>query len=382
MKFRTTNSSRKSGLALTALLMAAWVLLAPFGVSAQVSPGEPEAATGWRTKPLVRAEKHMVVAAHPLAAQAARAMLRKGGSAVDAAIAAQLVLNLVEPQSSGLGGGGFLVHWDAKGKQLATYDGRETAPKAAKPDRFLLNGRRMEFYAAMKSARSVGVPGLARLLQTAHAEHGRLPWAELFAPAITLAQQGFPMGARLHKLLSGARRSSFSPEARAYFFNRQGNPWPAGHILKNPAFAKTLRTLAGQGADAFYRGPIAQEITAAVNAGPESLADMTPGDLANYSVKQRPPVCAPYRAFKVCGMGPPSSGALTIAYVLRLLEPFVAFAVFRLVRGAATPYHVAKERGVLLFQGTGCALFGGVQEVTKPPGKPNTRRIDKGGKSL
>ena len=264
----------------------------------------------------------MVVAAHPLAARAALDMLRIGGSTVDAGIAAQLVLNLVEPQSSGLGGGGFLVHWDAKGNKLTTYDGRETAPQAARPDRFLLNGQRMDFRAAVKSARSVGVPGLARLLGLAHAKHGKLPWRQLFQPAIELAETGFPVGARLHKLLRRARENSFSPEARAYFFDKQGAPWPVGHKLKNPDFAKTLRTLASQGADAFYRGAIAQAVVAAANAGPQSLADMTLDDLANYRVRQREPICAPYRKFRVCGMGPPSSGALTIAIVLQLLEPF------------------------------------------------------------
>ena len=244
-----------------AFLLAGWAVLAPHPASAQgaaqISKGQPEASTGWQMKPPVQAMRQMVVAAHPLAAKAARDILRRGGSAVDAAITAQLVLNLVEPQSSGLGGGGFLVHWDANSKTLATYDGRETAPKAARPDRFLLNGRRMEFYSAIKSARSVGVPGLARLLEMAHAKHGRLAWAELFQPAIKLAETGFPVGSRLHKLLRGTRESAFSPRARAYFFDENNAPWPIGHMLKNPALAKTFRALAGQGADAFYQGQIA-----------------------------------------------------------------------------------------------------------------------------
>jgi len=308
------------------LLVLGIAVLAPLGASAQVasqlSPGPPEAATGWRAKPTVRAVKYMAVAAHPLATRAALGMLRRGGSAVDAAIAAQLVLNLVEPQSSGLGGGGFLVHWDAKANMLTTYDGRETAPMAATADRFLLNGRRMEVRAAMKSARSVGVPGLARLLALAHAEYGKLPWAELFQPAIELAQDGFPVGARLHKLLRVARGSAFSQRARAYFYDEFGDPWPVGHLRKNPAFAKTLGTLASHSAQAFYSGAIAEDVVAAVNAGPESLNDMTLGDLGSYRARVRPPVCAPYRAYKVCGMGPPSSGALTLAMVLQLLEPF------------------------------------------------------------
>jgi len=249
-------------------------------------------------------------------------MLRRGGGAVDAAIAAQMVLNLVEPQSSGLGGGGFLVHWDTKTKTLATYDGREVAPMAAKPDRFLLNGRRMNFYSAMKSARSVGVPGLARMLELAHAKHGKLPWRALFQPAIELAEKGFPVGKRLHKLLRVSRGSAFSPEARKYFFDESGAPWPVGHVLKNPALARTLRTLAGEGANAFYNGPLAAAVIGAMNGAPNSPGDMTYWDFDDYRAKARPPVCASYRTYKVCGMGPPSSGALTIGYVLQLLEPF------------------------------------------------------------
>lgn len=309
-----------------ALFAAAWLAgTAPDAFAqdrADTSRAQPEAATGWQDKEPVVAKEHMAVVAHPLAAHIARETLRKGGSAIDAAIAAQLVLNLVEPQSSGLGGGGFIVHWDAKAKNLTTYDGRETAPKAAKPDRFILNGRRMGYYAAVKSARSVGVPGLARLLQAVHAKHGKLTWAELFDPAIKLAEEGFPVGKRLHRLLRASRRNAFSPPARDYFFNAAGEPWPVGHMLKSPAFAQTLRTLAERGADAFYSGPIADAVVRTVNSGPESLHDMTLADLADYRVKERPPVCATYRTYRICGMGPPSSGPLTIAKTLKLLEPF------------------------------------------------------------
>lgn len=318
MKNLTANASRISSLA----LLVSWVLLVPLSASAQPTRAQPEAASGWQAKPSVRAKKQMVVAAHPLAAGAARKMLRRGGSAVDAAITAQLVLNLVEPQSSGLGGGGFLVHWDMQSKTLATYDGREVAPKAAKPDRFLANGRRIDFYSVMKSAHSVGVPGLVRMLELAHAKHGKLPWRDLFQPAIELAENGFPVGKRLNKLLRVSRGSAFSPEARKYFFDEFGSPWPVGHRLKNPALAKTLRTLGDEGADGFYNGPIAADIISAVNSAPGSPGDMTYWDFDDYRAKERKPVCAPYRAYKVCGMGPPSSGALTIGYVLQLLEPF------------------------------------------------------------
>jgi len=308
------------------LLCVAWSLLALFPAlaqdAAQPSRAEPEAATGWTAKAPVTARKQMVVTAHPLASRTARDVLNKGGNAVDAAIAAQLVLNLVEPQSSGLGGGGFLVYWDAKTKELRTYEGREVAPKAARPDRFLRNGRRMDYYDAVKSARSVGVPGLARLLEMAHGKHGRLPWSNLFTPAIGLAEDGFPVGERLHKLLRASRVTAFSPDARAYFFDENGSPRPVGSRLKNPALARTLRALAEKGADAFYAGPLASEIVAAVNAAPESPGDFTLADILAFRASERPPVCAPYRGYAVCGMGPPSSGALTIAMTLRLLESF------------------------------------------------------------
>lgn len=305
-------------------LLALW-LCGSFGIpaAAQFTPAQPEAATGQAAKTLVRASRHMAVAAHPLAAAAAREALRKGGSAVDAAIAAQLVLNLVEPQSSGIGGGAFLLHWDAKAGKLASYDGRETAPKAAKPDRFLNDaGRPMGRRNAVLSARSVGVPGLVAMLELAHKRHGKLPWAELSAPAIELAEDGFSVGARLHKLLKWRGAKGFSPAARAYFFDAKGRPWPVGHKLKNPPFAETLKRLSKGGAAAFYEGPIAKDIVAAVNAGPKSLKDMTAEDLRAYRAKARPPICVPYRRTRVCGMGPPSSGALTIGQVLTLLAPF------------------------------------------------------------
>ena len=307
-------------------LTAIWLVLIPFAASAQYTApmprGQPEMESGWARKMPVRASHHMVVAAHPLAAGAAREILRKGGSAIDAAITAQLVLNLVEPQSSGLGGGGFIVHWDAKSESLRTYDGRETAPAAAKPDRFFINGRHMAYYEAVKSARSVGVPGLARMLDMAYAKHGRLPWDVLFAPAIKLAEEGFPVGKRLNRLLRASRTSTFSPRARAYFFDSEGKPWPVGHTLKNPELAETLRELAAKGADAFYSGPIAEGIVETVKNGPQSLNDMTLEDIAGYQAHEQAAVCGLYRNFKICGMGPPSSGALTILMSLKMLQPF------------------------------------------------------------
>ena len=227
-------------------------LLATSVVAQEVRP-PPEAASGVESKSLVIAQRHMVVAAESEAAEAGREILRQGGSAVDAAIATELVLGLVEPQSSGLGGGAFLVLWDAKTRAVKTFDGRETAPAAAKPDRFLRDGTPMAFEDAVHSGLSVGVPGLVRMLQAAHDRYGKLPWAALFAPAIKLAEYGFTVSPRLSVLLSKARPQNFPPAARAYFFDRNGNPRTAGSLLKNPEYAATLRTLADEGCCRFLR---------------------------------------------------------------------------------------------------------------------------------
>lgn len=306
--------------ALSALALS---VFAPLTAAGADTRAQPEAATGRTDKETVSATRHMVVAAHPLAAEAGRAMLRNGGSAVDAAIAAQLVLGLVEPQSSGIGGGAFLVHWDKQVTALTTYDGRETAPAAAKPDRFLKSdGQPMDFRTARRGGRSVGVPGLFRMLETAHKRHGTLPWAELFTPAIRLAEEGFPVGDRLNRLLKRARPIYFDKTAAGYFFDGAGKVWPKGHLLKNPAYAATLWAVAKGGADAFHTGPIAEAIVTTVNGAEGTPGDMTLADLANYQPEERAPICASYRGHKVCGMGPPSSGALTVGQTLMLLERF------------------------------------------------------------
>ena len=304
------------------LIILAVVFAWPQTLAARDLQLEPEAATGTEQKALVTAEHHMVVAAHPLAAEAGRDILRKGGSAVDAAIATQLVLGLVEPQSSGLGGGAFIVHWDNAAKTVTTYDGRETAPAAATPDRFLIEGAPMDFPDAVHSGLSVGVPGVVRAMELAHAKHGKLPWAELFAPAIQLAETGFAMPARLHNLLKLQGPENFSLPARDYFFTADGNPKPAGTVMQNAAYAATLKALAANGAKAFYEGPIAEAIVAAVAAAPITKADLTLADIARYQAKERAAVCFAYRANKICGMGPPSSGGLTVAQTLKLIEPF------------------------------------------------------------
>lgn len=296
-------------------------LIAPMASAQEFRPA-PEAASGTTQKSLVVAKRHMVVAAEPQAAEAGREMLRQGGSAVDAAIATELVLGLVEPQSSGLGGGVFITLWNAKSRSVTTFDGRETAPAAAKPDRFLKDGKPMKFEDAVLSGLSVGVPGLVRTLYTAHEKYGKLPWAKLFEPAIKLAENGFPISPRLAVLLQPESAEKFAPEARSYFYDGGATPRAEGSLLKNPEYAASLRTIAEKGPEAFYAGPIADAIVKAVGEAPSIHGDMTAADLAGYVAKEREPVCTGYRGRQVCGVGPPSSGALTVSVTLKLIEPF------------------------------------------------------------
>jgi gamma-glutamyltranspeptidase/glutathione hydrolase len=257
-----------------------------------------------------------------LAVEAGMELLRAGGTAADAAVGVQLVLNLAEPQSSGIGGGAFALHWDAAAQRLKSYDGRETAPAAARPDRFLDDGRPMAFGDAVFSGASVGVPGTLRLLEALHKSHGRLPWAQLFAPAIRLAEQGFHVSPRLNLLLRWYEAQGFAPQARAYFFDRVGSARPVGALLRNPEFATTLRAIAERGAGALYEGPIAQAVVEATRRATNRPGDLTLQDLAGYRVKEREPVCFPYRGHRICGMGPPSSGALAVGQILQLVEGF------------------------------------------------------------
>ena len=287
--------------------------------SAQAQP-DPEGASGWQPKALAHAQRQMVAAAHPLAVEAGLQILRSGGSAVDAAIATQLVLGLVEPQSSGLGGGAFLLHWDAAQARVRSYDGRESAPAAARPGRFLdALGRPLPYHEAVVSGLSVGVPGLLRMLELAHARHGRLAWAALFAPAIRLAEDGFPMSPRLHRLLSGDRHLREDPAARALYYDAAGGARTVGERIVNPAYAASLREIAAHGADAFYGGQIARDIVAAVRAHLRP-GDLALADLAGYRARERAPVCGPFRAYRLCSMGPPSAGGIGVLQILGLLE--------------------------------------------------------------
>jgi len=282
----------------------------------------PERPSGRTDRAPVTSRHFMVAAANPLAVEAGYRMLKQGGTAVDAAIAVQLVLNLVEPQSSGIGGGAFMLVHDGKRNRLVAYDGRETAPAATRADRFLdANGKPIGFFAAIVGGRSVGVPGVVALLAEAHRRHGRLPWAALFAPAIALSEQGFAISPRLATLL--AAEGNF-PQARArdYFLDADGRPRAAGTILRNPAFAHTLRAIAAGGADAFYRGEIARDVVATADSFAANPGDLTLADLANYRIKVRTPVCGEYRAYRICGMPLPGSGGATLLQMLGMLESY------------------------------------------------------------
>ena len=312
---------------------------------------QPESASGLRSVPLVRTTTTVVVTANPHATRAGLQMIKAGGAAIDSAIAIQAVLTLVEPQSSGIGGGVFLLHWSEKTQKLEAYDGRETAPAGVSPDLFLHpDGQRFNFVEAVVGGRSVGVPGALRALELAHREHGRLPWKALFQPAIKLAEDGFKISPRMFSLVRQDPLLRTMPKARRYFYEEDGRAKPVGTLLKNPALATVFKQIRDQGTDAFYRGPLAQQMVDAVRDArrPSALvagvnlamlkagapygigatADVANGgelsteDLASYRPKIRSPVCAPYRSWRLCGFGPPTSGGVTVLQILGLLERF------------------------------------------------------------
>ena len=289
----------------------------------------------------------MAVTANAYATDAAVEILALGGSAIDAAIAAQLVLNLVEPQSSGIGGGGFLLYFDAARKRTVAYDGRETAPGAARAERFLSSeGAPLDFYAAVASGKSVGVPGLIALLALAHEQHGRLRWERLFRPAIRLASDGFVVSSRLHQLLARDRFLKGDEHARALYYQADGAPLPVGAQLSNPELAATLRRLAEEGAQAFYRGEIAKDIVATVAAQARGAGDLVMKDFAAYRALARHPVCGQYRGYRICGMPPPSAGGVSVLQLLGLLErtPFSALPL-----NSVQAVHLFAEAGRLVF---------------------------------
>jgi gamma-glutamyltranspeptidase/glutathione hydrolase len=261
----------------------------------------------------------MVVAPNPAAVEAGVEILRRGGTAIDAAVAVQMALGVVEPQASGIGGGGFLLHYEASTRTITVYDGRETAPAGATPGLFLdRDDKPLPFREAVASGLSVGVPGAVRLLELAQREHGKLAWHELFDPAIALARDGFAMPPRLAAAIAPMADES---AARAVYFNADGSPKKAGEKIVNPALADTMALIATQGADVLYEGPIAREMVARVR-GHRRPGTLSLADLAEYRPIKREAVCGPYRVWTICGMGPPSSGGVAVLQVLEMLQPF------------------------------------------------------------
>jgi gamma-glutamyltranspeptidase/glutathione hydrolase len=313
---------------------------------AVVSPDQPEAATGRGGVATAESRRFMVVAAHPAAARTGADILRRGGNAIDAAVAVQLVLGLVEPQSSGIGGGSYIVYFDAVARRVRAYDGRETAPAAVRGDLFMdATGKPLGYFDAVVSGRSVGVPGTVAALELAHRTHGRLPWRDVVAPAIALAREGFELSPRLYALLAWDAHLRRDPAAAAYFYRADGTPKPAGTRLVNAAYAATLERVAADGAAALARGEIADDIARAVRTHARPGA-MTVEDLAAYRPVEREPVCAPFREWRVCGMPPSSSGGVTVLQMLGVLE-----------RLPKTDFRVAPVAAVHAFSETGRVAY-------------------------
>lgn len=286
----------------------------------------PEAASGFSERKAARYASAMAVTANPHASNAALQMLQRGGSAVDAAIAAQLVLGLVEPQSSGIGGGAFMLHWSARDKALTAWDGRETAPAGIGENHFLTEeGKPMNFFDAVVGGHAVGVPGVIAMLETSHRKYGKLDWATLFKPAIALAEEGFAISERLYALLSRMPRLAVNPEIRQYFFIEAEDglqPKPEGTILTNPAYANTLRRIAKGGSEEFYRGELAKQIVTAVANDPNRSGALSLADMSSYRAQQLTPICAPFMTYSVCGAPPPSSGGTTVLAILGMLDAY------------------------------------------------------------
>lgn len=336
----------------------------------------PEIATGYAEKAGKSSQKFMVAAANPLATQAGYQMLKQGGSAVDAAIAVQMVLTLVEPQSSGIGGGSFLMYSD--GKRVQSYDGRETAPAAADEHLFQdKDGKPVSRETGVVGGRSTGAPGVLRMLELAHKQHGKLPWKTLFQPAIELAENGFAVSPRLNALLSWDKYLSRDPVARAYFFDAEGKPRPVGYVLKNPELARTLREIASGGADAFYKGRIAQDIAAKVASHPTNPGKLTAADIAGYQAKERDPICSDYKKWTVCGAPPPSSGGIAIAQMLGILEN-KDISPYKPVNGQLTAegIHLFTEAGRLAYADRN--RYVADTDFVPLPGKGVSAMLDKG----
>lgn len=310
-----------------------------------VTPPLTAGAKAEHASPVAR--HHMIAAANPYAAKAGLEMLRQGGSAVDAAIAAQLVLTLVEPESSGIGGGAFMLLWDPTHQKVTSFDGRETAPASARPDMFLdAAGNPRPLGEAIPGGLSVGVPGVLAMLELAHDKYGHLPWAKLFEPAIRLAENGFPVGPKLARTLRAYPAALWEPNVKAYFSKPDGTLLATGDTLKNPQLAATLREIAKGGAKAFYRGALADSIVDTVQHASRNPGGMTAADLAGYRAVERQPVCGPYRRYRICSMAPPSSGGIAVLQILGMLERFPSA---ELKPGTVSGVHLFAQASRLAF---------------------------------
>ncbi|MEE3268505.1 MAG: gamma-glutamyltransferase, partial [Pseudomonadota bacterium] len=305
----------KRALSLTGLLLAPMV---SWGFSYETPSITPEVGSGFEEKPGWAADSFAVAAANPLATDAGYQVLKAGGNAIDAAVAVQMVLTLVEPQSSGIGGGAFLMHFD--GADVQAYDGRETAPAAVTGELFMEDGEPLPFMEAVASGLSVGVPGTLRMLEQAHAEHGQLAWQELFTPAITLAEEGFAVSQRLHTSLANDEYLRENDLAQAFYYSADGEPLEVGTTLKNPALAAILRRIAEEGSAAFYEGEVAEDLVEQVQSHPVRPGKISLDDISGYQSLEREPLCTPWQQWEVCGFPPPSSGHLTIMQILGMLD--------------------------------------------------------------
>ena len=283
----------------------------------------PEAPTGFKNKKEVTGSKFMIAAANPLAVKAGYKIIKNGGNALDAALTAQLVLNIVEPQSSGIGGGAFILFWDNKKKKLFGYDGRETAPASATPELFLSNtGEAIKRSDAMIGGKSVGVPGLISVMDLAHRKHGSIKWQQLFQPAIKIAQKGFLISPRLNELLNINKRLREMRNASSHYYDLNGSPLETGTLLKSPQIAKSFSIISQKGIEGFYKGKIAENIVTSVTQASQNPSSITLKDISNYRAKERDPICSSYRKFLICGMPAPTSGGIGVIQTLGILENF------------------------------------------------------------
>lgn len=302
------------------ILSIAVIILPTF---AHALPIAPEPASGFTPKEAVTGKEYMVVSARPEASKAGAEILEAGGNAIDAAIAVQMALNVTEPQASGIGGGGFLLYYDAKTGKVTAYDGRETAPKHANSTMFLdKNGEPKEFFDAVKGGLSVGTPGVLKMLDMAHREHGHLPWNKLFQPAIRVATKGFPITERFYITAKESPYLKEFPEAAALYMTPDGEVKPVGTIITNPELANTLNLIANEGITPFYEGALAEKIVKTVQGSGVNPGYLSLEDLKKYEAKERPALCVSYRVYTVCTMPPPTSGGLTVVEALKLLERF------------------------------------------------------------